>query len=44
MLSLLYGGFEGGQRVISQFGLRRDGDQWRAVAGRHFSLDRPDPR
>jgi hypothetical protein len=44
MLSLLYGDFEGGQRVISQFALRRGHEKWLASAGRHFNVDRPDPR
>jgi hypothetical protein len=44
-LSLLYGDFEGGQRVISQFTLRRgQDDSWLASAVRHFNVDRPDPR
>ena len=44
MLSLLYGDFEGGQRVISQFNLRPHDDQWLAGVIRHFNVDRPDPR
>jgi hypothetical protein len=44
MLSLLYGDYEGGQRVISQFNLRCQGDQWLAGVIRHFNVDRPDPR
>jgi len=45
-LSLLYGDFEGGQRVISQFTLRRgeNEDAWLASVVRHFNVDRPDPR
>jgi hypothetical protein len=44
-LSLLYGDFAGGQRVISQFTLRRgQDDSWLASAVRHFNVDRPDPR
>lgn len=43
-ISLLYGDFEGGQRVITQFGLRHGNDRWLATAGRHFNIDRPDPR
>jgi hypothetical protein len=44
-LHLLYGDFEGGQRVISQFALRRGGeDAWLASVVRHFNIDRPDPR
>jgi hypothetical protein len=47
----MYGDFEGGQRVISQFSLRyqpgeQDGSagRWLASAARHFNVDRPDPR
>jgi hypothetical protein len=44
-LSLLYGDFEGGQRVISQFTLRRgEDDAWLASAVRHYNVDGPDPR
>ena len=41
---LLYGDFEGGQRVITQFAMRWGNEMWRLVAGRHFGVDRPDPR
>ena len=44
MLSVLYGDWEGGQRVISQFTLRHANDTWLASTGRHFNVDRPDPR
>jgi hypothetical protein len=44
-LHLLYGDYEGGQRVISQFNVRRGReDTWLAAAVRHFNVDRPDPR
>jgi hypothetical protein len=44
-LSLLYGDFEGGQRVISQFTLRRGEDEtWLASVVRHYNVDGPDPR
>lgn len=43
-LDVLYGDHEGGQRVISQFILRRQGERWLASAVRHFNVDRPDPR
>jgi hypothetical protein len=50
-LSLLYGDFMGGQRVISQFTLRHSeatdgehGDTWLASVIRHFNVDNPDPR
>jgi len=44
-VDLLYGDHEGGQRVISRFALipREDGD-WPAQAGRHWNIDRADPR
>ena len=44
MLSILYGDWEGGQRVISQFALRHANDKWLTSSGRHFNVDRPDPR
>ena len=44
MLSILYGDWEGGQRVISLFAVRRTGDKWLTTTGRHFNVDRPDPR
>ena len=44
MLSVLYGDWEGGQRVISQFALRRADGRWLTTTGRHFNVDRPDPR
>jgi hypothetical protein len=44
MLSVLYGDWEGGQRVISQFALRRAKGKWLTSTGRHFNVDRPDPR
>jgi hypothetical protein len=51
VLSLLYGDYEGGQRVITQFSVRyvpsedsgQDG-RWVASAARHFNVDGPDPR
>jgi hypothetical protein len=50
-IDLLYGDFDGGQRVISRMMLRRvfpeDSDRppvWLATAVRHWNLDRPDPR
>jgi hypothetical protein len=44
VISLLYGDFEGGQRVITQFTLRHANERWLAQATRHFNMDRPDPR
>jgi hypothetical protein len=45
VINLLYGDFEGGQRVITQMTLRHVRDEhWLAQATRHFNVDRPDPR
>ena len=44
VLSVLYGDWEGGQRVISQFAIRHANDRWLTTTGRHFNVDRPDPR
>jgi hypothetical protein len=47
-VDILYGDFEGGQRVISRFMLtpkETDGVvRWYASVGRHWNVDRPDPR
>jgi hypothetical protein len=44
-IDLLYGDFEGGQRVISRFVLRAAGDDaWVSSATHHWNVDRPDPR
>jgi hypothetical protein len=43
-LDILYGDNEGGQRVVSRFGLAVRGDAWFPAAGRHWNIDRPDPR
>ena len=43
-VQVLYGDWEGGQRVITQFALRRANDKWLTTTGRHFNVDRPDPR
>jgi hypothetical protein len=44
-VEVLYGDHEGGQRMISRFGLMpRDDGQWLAVSSRHWNLDRPEPR
>jgi hypothetical protein len=44
-IELLYGDHEGGQRMISRYAMvpREDG-AWLASAGRHWNLDRADPR
>jgi hypothetical protein len=45
VINLLYGDFEGGQRVITQMTLRHVREEhWLAQATRHFNVDRPDPR
>jgi hypothetical protein len=47
-VDILYGDFEGGQRVISRFLLSprqtEDGMHWYAGVGRHWNVDRPQPR
>jgi hypothetical protein len=47
-VDILYGDFEGGQRVISRFMLTsretNDGLRWYAGVGRHWNVDRPEPR
>ena len=46
MIDLLYGDNEGGQRVISRFSMmpHRDDGTWLVAAGRHWNVDRDDPR
>jgi hypothetical protein len=41
-IDLLYGDYEGGQRVITRFGLQREGDAWNLITARHWQLDRPE--
>jgi hypothetical protein len=42
---ILYGDFEGGQRVITRYRvLREDDGEWRVSAVRHWQVDRIDPR
>jgi len=47
-VDILYGDFEGGQRVISRFLLTPretdDGVRWLASVGRHWNVDRPQSR
>lgn len=44
-IDLLYGDHEGGQRMISRFALTPlPNGSWLAVVGRHWNLDRDDPR
>jgi len=45
VIDLLYSDHQGGQRVISRFSLIGRGDEnWIAVIGKHWNVDRPDPR
>jgi hypothetical protein len=47
-VDILYGDFEGGQRVITRFMLTaretEDGVRWYSGVGRHWNVDRPEPR
>ena len=44
-IDLLYGDYEGGQRVVTRFGCQREEDgSWTVSAGRHWQIDRTDPR
>lgn len=44
-IDLLYGDHEGGQHMVSRFALRPlDDGGWLAAVGRHWNLDRADPR
>lgn len=45
-IDVLYGDHEGGQRMVSRFSLsaREGSDLWLCSAGRHWNIDRPDPR
>jgi len=43
-VDLLYGDYQGGQRVVTRFGISREGDAWRAAVVRHWQIDRPAPR
>jgi hypothetical protein len=44
-IDLLYGDAEGGQRMISRYAMiQREDGGWLAQAGRHWNLDRADPR
>lgn len=47
-VDILYGDFEGGQRMISRFMLTPketgEGVSWYASVGRHWNVDRPEPR
>jgi hypothetical protein len=44
-IDLLYGDQDGGQRTVTRFTVLPAGDDgWYCQAGRHWSIDRPDPR
>ena len=43
-LELPYGDYEGGQRVVTRFGVARTADAWTATVVRHWQVDRPNPR
>ena len=44
-IDVLYGDHEGGQRTIGRFSITPARDaQWLCSVGRHWNLDRPDPR
>jgi hypothetical protein len=43
-ISLLYGDHEGGQRTVSLFIVSQVSDVWLCSVGRHWNLDRDDPR
>jgi len=45
LIDVLYADSDGGQRVISRFAiLPRSDDGWFATAGRHWNIDRAEPR
>ena len=44
-VDILYGDADGGQRVVTRFGLQPAGDDgWLISVNRHWNIDRPDPR
>jgi hypothetical protein len=44
-IDLLYGDFEGGQRMVTRFALSpRDDEAWIASVSRRWNIDNPDPR
>jgi hypothetical protein len=45
-VDVLYGDHEGGQRVITRFSMtpRQGGEGWMVSTGRHWNIDRDDPR
>ena len=44
MVDLLYGDYEGGQRVVTRISVSRREDTWTATVVHHWQIDRPDPR
>ncbi len=44
IIDVLYGDHELGQRSITRFSVSPHGGQWAAAVGRHWNVDRPDPR
>jgi len=45
MVDVLYGDYQGGQRVVSRFALvPKDDGGWLAAVGRHWNIDRAEPR
>jgi hypothetical protein len=44
-VDILYGDADGGQRVVTRFGLQPRGDEgWLISVNRHWNIDRPEPR
>jgi hypothetical protein len=43
-VDVLYGDYEGGQRVITRFGVGREDTEWKLVVVRHWQIDRAEPR
>lgn len=44
-VDLLYGDADGGQRIVTRFGLQpRQDETWLVSVNRHWNIDRPDPR
>ncbi len=41
---VLYGDYEGGQRVVTRFSVLRENGAWQLSAVRHWQVDRPGPR
>lgn len=44
-VDILYGDADGGQRIVTRFGLQpRQDETWLVSVNRHWNIDRPDPR